>query len=810
VTLWRDIRFGLRTLRKSPGYTTAAVLTLALGIGATTAIFSSSDAFLWKPLPVPHLDRMAAVTQRVPDDPGDWMPVSPADSTDIEHQQTCFEQVTAWTDGLANIVGADGEPERVGQYLVQPNFFSLLGVTPALGRGFVMDEDREGYDKVVVLSDAIWRRRFAADRAIVGKKIRLDDEDYQVIGVAPARLEFPMGAELWTPLSFSRAERHTRDRSYLAVMGLLQPGTGIAQAQAELDTIGARLAREYPGTNRNRRFHVLPAHRYLLGPHFQQYVVLLFGAVLFVLAIACGNVANLQFARALGRTREVAVRTSLGASRLHLIAQFLSESVLLALGGGLAGLAVASWGIAAIQAGMTPDVARHIPGWSQLSLDGRALAFALVAALAAGILAGLAPAFQCSGPHVTRTLNEGGRGSSSSRAKHRLRGFLVTAEVALSVVLLVGAGLMTLGLSSIAGNARVFEPSSLLTLRLVITERKYPGRAEVTAFYRSVLERIAAIPGVESSVAVTSLPYSYHDVMRPVAIEGKEPRPGEHPVAMYQVASPNVFHTLHIGLREGRLLAPSDSADTLPVAVLSAHAVRRWFPGEGSPIGKRIRIDSPDGPGPWTTIVGIVDDVPYNPYARSPRTVLYVPYTQGTRRFMDVAVRTHGDPLRFASAVRAAIHAVDKQQPVTEMYTLDEVVKHSTLGLAYVAVEMAIFGVIALILSSIGVYGVMSYLVAQETHDIGIRMALGAQRSTVMKMIFRRGMASAGTGLLLGLAAAYGMARLVASLVFGVSASDPATFIAIPLALAASAALANYIPARRAVRIDPMDALRCE
>jgi putative ABC transport system permease protein len=529
-----------------------------------------------------------------------------------------------------------------------------------------------------------------------------------------------------------------------------------------------------------------------------------------VLLIACVNVANLQFARTLGRTREVALRTSLGASRRQLVAQFLSESVLLAVGGGLAGLALASWGVAAIQTSMPADEARFIPGWNQMSLDGRVLAFTLLVTLATGLLAGLAPALQCSQPNLARTLNEGGRGSSSSRSKHRLRDILVAAEVALSVVLLVGATLMARGLSSVAGNARMFEPSTLLTLRLAITEQKYPAAADVRAYYRDVLEHIGAIPGVESAVAVTRLPYRGHDSSIPLTIEGRRPEPGRQPEALYQAASPNLFRTLHIPLRDGRLLSPSDKADSLPVAVVSAHAARTWLPGESSPLGKRIRVDRTDGPAVWTTIVGVVDDVPYDAYDRVPRDVLYVPYAQERLRFMDIGVRTHGDPRRLAHAVSAAVHEVDKQHPAANVQTLDEVVQHRTLGLFYVVTEMAMFGVIALILSSIGVYGVMSYLVARETHDIGIRIALGAQRSTVMGTLFRRGMATAGVGLGLGLLAAFIMARVLASVLFGVSAGDAATFVAIPLALAAAAALAIYIPARRAVRIDPMDALRSE
>ncbi len=807
MSLWNDLRYAARTLRHAPGFALTAIFTLAFGIGATTSTFSVADALLWKPAPLIELDPLVAVVQRVPDDPNSWNSLAPADLEDVRTRSTSFSSVTFWTSGLANLAGAGSEPERVSQYLVGANFFEVVGVHPALGRGFLPGEDEPGREQVVVLSNALWRRRFGGDPRVVGKNIRLDDASFLVAGVMPPKFEFPPSAELWTPMAQTPAERSVRDRSMFVALGRLAAGRTAAQAQAELDTLGAHLAWEYPSTNKNRRFMATPAHDFLIGAYTHQYVLLLFGAVLFVLLIACANVANLQFARALGRTREIALRTALGAGRRRVVAQLLTESTLISLAGALLGLLVARWSLDWIVGGMPPDVERFVPGWDQIHLDWRALAFTLAAALAAGILAGLVPAWQCSRPNLHETLRDGGRGATSGRAKHRLRGVLVAAEIAMSVVLLVGASLMVRGFDRLVRGGAQMEPAGLLTLRLAITANKYEEPWKQAGFYREVLERISETPAVKDAAAVTALPYSQHSTYEEVEIEGRAPEPGEQPAAMQQSVSQNYFSTLRIALKRGRLLDSRDGPDSPPVAVVSEHLAQRYWPGE-SPVGRRFRTVIPAGPGPWTTVVGEVSDVPHSMYDRGFRSVAYVPYQQVPRLWMDIAVRTAGDPMRAAPAVTAAIRGVDAEQPVADVRTMDTMMRHEATGLIYVAVMMGAFGILALALSTVGVYGVMAYLVGEQKHEIGIRVALGAPRSTVLAMVFRRGLATTAAGLAAGLALAFAMARVMASLIWGVSAGDLATFVGIPVALLAAAVVAIYVPARRAMKMDPIAALR--
>jgi len=809
MTFWQDVRFGARTLRKSPGYTLTAIVTLALGIGVTTSTYSVCDAMLWKPVPIPRLDRLAMVLQRVPNDPNDWMNLAPADFEDIRQNNTTFESLAAWQYGMANIVGADGEPDRARQILVTANFFDVIGVPPALGRAFVAGEDQPGRERVVVLSDALWKRRFGGDPGVVGRTIRLDDADYVIVGVMPRRIEFPMDSELWTPMALKPAERHSRELTSLVAIGVLKPGRTPEHADAELGAISATLARQFPDTNRNRRFVSWNAHDFLIGPYTKQYNIMMFASVLFVLLIACANVANLQFARAIGRAREVAVRTAMGAARRRIVVQFVTESLLLALAGATLGLVVASWSLVAIKAGMPADVEKYILGWKEISLDSRALAFTMLAAVATGILAGLAPAWQSSRPNLTTTLKEGGRGSSAGRERHLLRDLLVAAEIALSVVLLVGASLMVRGVAVTAKDDRAYQPESLLTFELAITEAKYHAPYQQAAFYHDLLEKLKAIPGVESAAAVTSLPHNGH-YTRSIAIEGRTPEPGNAPAAQIQAASANYLRTMHVPLLAGRLLAESDSADTLPVAVITEAMARRYWPGEPFPIGKRVRMASGDARARWFTIVGVTANVVSTMWDRGPRPMMFMPYQQFPRLWMDFAIRTTGDPMRLAPPALAAVRSLDPQQPVSYVFTLDVLRRHEATGLLYVASVMGVFGLLALVLSAVGVYGVMSYLVGQQTHEIGIRMALGAGKATVLRMVFRRGLLTALAGLAVGMFTAYVMAGKLALLIWGVPASDPATFTLIPILLFAAAALAIYIPARRAIAVDPIIALRYE
>jgi len=811
MNLWNDVRYGARVLRKSPGFTTTAVLTLALGIGATTAVFSVCDAMLWKPVPLPHLESLAMVLQAVPGDPSGWSDATPADTADIQKQSTSFSSLASYDQGLANIAGAGGEPERVAQALVTANFFHVTGVQPALGRAFRPGEDQKGREQEVILSYNLWQRRFGGDRTLVGKTIRLDDQDYTVVGVMPAKFDFPVATELWTPLPFTAKDWNSRTSQQLDSVARLKPGVTVERAGAELDGIARRLEQMWPNTNTRRRFRIMPVLHFMIGDEDRQYDLMLLGAVMFVLLIACANVANLQFARASVRMREVALRTALGAGRGRVVVQLLTESILLSLAGAGFGLLVAAWGLKMIKAGMPVEIEKYVLGWNEIHLDARSLLFTLAAAVGSGIVAGLAPAWQCSRPNLTDALKEGGRGGTAGRGHHRLRSMLVAAEIALAVVLLVGGGLMVRGFQTLVNGSTRLDPATFLTMRLAITETKYRENYQVADFYRQVLERAGAVPGVRAAVAVNALPYSNHSSGRNFLIEGRPVEPGNRPNCMYQPASSRYFEALNVPLLAGRVLGEQDGPDAPKVAVISQRLARKYFPNEPAPIGKRIKLAvSPDDKAPWITIVGEVGDVVHNIYDRGPRATLYVSYRQFPSRFMDVGMRTAGDPMLVVPAVMAAIRSVDPEQPITEVRSLETAMHQNATGLNYMAVLMGIFGILALTLSAVGVYGVMAYLVSEQTHEIGIRMALGAPRAEVLGMVFRRGMVTAAVGLAVGLPLAYGFARLLSSLVFGVTATDPATFTGIPLALGLASALAIYVPARRAMKIDPIVALRYE
>ncbi len=805
----RDVRYAIRSVSKAPGFALTAILTLALGIGATTAIFSVCDAMLWKPVPLPGIESLVMVHQAVSDDPRDFTDNTPADVADIRAQSDSFSGSATYQQGSANIVSQGGEPERADESLVSSNFFDVLAVQPEIGRGFRSGEDEDGAARVVVLSDAFWRRRFGADPSIAGKTIRLDDRDTTVIGIMPANVNFPLPTEVWTPLILTLDQRHSRLAQSVTVIARLKPGRTVQQASAEVAGIARRLEAQYPDTNKNRRFLVRSTLEFLIGVENRQYALLLFYSVMFVLLIACGNVANLQYARATGRAREIALRTALGAARWRLMAQVVMECVVLSVGGAIAGIALAKWGIDMIRAGMPPRIGKYILGWQQIHIDMRTLGFMLGAAVIAGILAGLAPAWQCSRPNLSENLRDGGRGSSSGRARRRLRGLLVAAEIALAVVLLVGASLMVRGFQALVKGAANLEPASLLSLRLALTDTKYHENSQMLAFYDDVLRRINAMPGVKSAIAVTALPYSGHSSGRFFTIEGRPLEHGDQPSSQVQNVSPKYFETLRVPLRAGRLLGESDTSQTQRVAVVNERMAQRWWPHQ-SPIGRRIKFGPPDSKQPWMTIVGVVGNTTHDAFDRTPRTALYVPMSQSPRLWMDVAVRTSGDPLLLAPAVTAAIRAVDPEQPIGNMATLETWMHEQSVGLNYMAVLMGVFGVLALVLSSVGVYGVMAYVVSEQTPEIGIRMALGAARSSVLALVFRRGMITAIAGLAVGMVMAVGFAHLIASMVYGVSESDPATFIGIPIALLVSAALAIYIPARRAMKIDPIVALRYE
>jgi len=644
---------------------------------------------------------------------------------------------------------------------------------------------------VVMLSDTVWRAHFGGEPGLVGRTIRLDDRNYTVVGIMPPGFYFPRPSrQIWIPLALTPEERTSRTVQLVDSGGRLAPGHTLAQVTAEVNGIAARLEQQYPETNAHRRFLVWNAQQYFAGSGslVSVYSAMLLGASLFVLLIACVNVANLQFARATGRWREIAVRTALGARRSRLVRQLVTESMALAVVGAAAGLVLARWGLAMIQAHVPAELVRYAPGLAEIGLNRHALVFTLVAALGSGILAGLLPAWRCSRANLTESLRPG---------RHWMRSILVGGEVALAVVLLVGAGLMVRGFQTLVSSSTGLEPSTMLTLQLTLSENREP-----TGYYREVLDRIAALPGVRSAVAVTALPYSRHGGVSPVTIEGRPVEPGKEPTALVQSATPGYFQSLHIPLRAGRLPAESDSPTTLHVAAVSESMARRWWP-DGSVIGRRVQVR----PGEWVTIVGVVGDIEQSVVFRGFTPTVYLPFAQLPERTMDLAIRTAGDARTLAPAVRATVRSVDREQPITNLNTMASLIEQEAFVFAYMAALMGVFGVLALVLSSVGVYGVMAYVVSGQTHEIGVRMALGAPRGTVLAMLFRRGMRTALVGLAVGLIPAYGLARLMRAVVFGVSAVGPAV-LGIPLVLAASAALAIYIPARRALKIDPMAALR--
>jgi putative ABC transport system permease protein len=808
---WQDVRYGCRQLRTDRGFAIVTAITLSFGIAATTTIYSLCDVFVWKTLPLADPDTLVAVLNVFPGNPHLWQLSTPADVDDIRKSQTLLSNMASWERGSADIVDAGGEPLLVDQARVTANFFDVVGVSPVLGRSFLPGEDQPGRDRVAIMSDRLWRARFQADPGVVGRILRLNDLNYTIIGVMAPKFAFPRPAgDLWTPLTFTPEERASRSDGRIDSFGRLRPGHTVRQVQSELDGLALRLEKLYPQTNTKRRFLAWPVHRYVAGDYAMGFLNMLLGAALFVLLIACVNVANLQFARGTARFREVALRQALGASRWRTVAQLVTESVILSLAGALLGIVLAHYGLRAIREGLPVEVRKYAPAWSDLRLNAHALAFALAAAVLSGIVAGLAPALRSSRPNLTEALKEGGHASSAGPGRHRLRSALLVAETALTVVLLVGAGLMVRGFQNVLAGDTAIEPATLLTLKLDLGATSHRTPEQVVEFYRQVVERMAALPGVEAAAAVSAVPFNGHERSSGFAIQGRELRPGDRPAAQLQAVSPDYFRTLRIPLRAGRLLSGRDGPRTAPVAVVSEEMARQWWPAKESPIGQQIKLGTRDSNGPWITIVGVVGGIRASILDRVSRPAIYVPYVQHPESAMDIAMRVARDPLTLAAPARMAIKAVDSEQPVDEIMTVQKRKQNQAISFTYMASLMGIFGVFALLLSCVGIYGMTAYVVAQQSHEIGIRMALGAGAWTVLRMFLLRGSRAALAGLVIGLVFAFGLARLLAAIIWGVSATDVRTFAAVPLLLILATGLAIYIPTRRAVRVDPMVALRNE
>ncbi len=810
-TFGQDIRFGVRMLVKNRLTTLVCVAALALGIGANTAMFSLAEAFLLRPVPFDNAEKFVALVDARPGQNIDMNSVAPATYFEWQEQAHSFDEMGAYRWDTLNLTGA-GEPEKVQGFEISANFFGMLGIQPRMGRTFLPEEEQRGKDQEIILSSGLWERRFASDPNVLGKTLKVYGKTYTIVGVMAKGFDYPKPAEAWVPLSFDVKERAARDQRQLWVLARLKPGVTFTQASAEMHTITARQAQAFPDVYNGWNLHAMPLSAFATGDLTRQFMFLLLGAVGFVLLIACADVANVQFARVTGRHKELAVRTAMGASRSRIVRQLLTESVLLSLAGAALGLVLAMWWISLIVNHMPPDVAQFIAGWNTISLDLNAFLFTLAIAVLSGIVSGIAPSWFHSQTNISETLKESGRGASTGRARHRLRSALVISEIALALILLVGAGLLVKGFRALLSVHENYHPASVLTLTLSLPDDQYARKPMRVAFHEEVLRRLATIPRVESAALATVVPYANGGGadLENFTIEGRAPQErGETNSSIVDTISPNYLRLMNIGLRTGRELSDSDGDSTLPVADISGVLAARYFPGE-NPIGKKIKIGKADGDSPWMTIVGIVGDVHYSWIDKQELPTIYRSYRQTPPMYTSLLVRTQGDPVGFVPAVRSQVAAVDPNLPLFDVKSFDTLINDSIVGIAYVAAMMAILGLIALVLASVGIYGVMSYSVGERTHEIGVRMAMGASSNDVQRLILRSGLFLTITGMAIGLPLALGLAYALSSLLFGVKVADPFAFVGLPLLLAAVATVACYLPARRAVRMDPLTALRYE
>lgn len=810
----QDLRFAIRMLLRQKMFSLAAIVALALGIGVNTAVFSVVNAVLLRPLPYQNSDRMVLLWGNFLKLNIEQMRAKAAEYVDYRDQTQSFEQVAAFNTADFNFTGGQ-QPERIAGASVTANLFSMLGTTAAQGRLISPEENQTGRDKVIVLSHGFWQRRLGGAANVINSNVRLNDQNYTVIGVMPAGFEFPHAsfnftepAEFWVPLAFTTDQITERQRPYyLNVIGLLKPNVTLEQSRTEMTALAQRFEQQYPGyrgpnnADGGWRITVVPLQEQIIG-NSRRALLVLFAAVGLVLLIACANAANLLLMRATVRQKELAVRAAIGASRNRLFRQLLTESLLLSGLGGVCGLALAWWGIKGLLA-LSPD---NLPRLSETNLDGRVLWFTVGISLLTGLIFGIAPALQASKVDLQQSLKEG---AAATRGRHWLRNALVVGEVAIAMVLLIGAGLL---LNSFLQLQRInpgVDVNRVLSAEIALPNSRYPEPAKAAAFYQELLRKMESLPGVESASLSTIQPLSQSAVNDPFSIEGRAMDFNNPSVAGWQLIAPNYFRSLGIGLVAGRDFNEHDNTEVSGVAIINDALAKRYFPNE-NPIGKRITLGIPRPENPWKTIVGIVKNIPHKGLESSTEPDLYLPYLQQPRCDAYLLARASASPLSLAAAVREQVLAIDKDQPVASVKPLTELVAATTAPRRFNTLLLGIFATVALLLAAVGIYSVISYSVTQRTQEIGIRMALGASANDVTRLIVKQGMIPALIGIAVGVAGAITAARAMTSLLFGVKATDPLTFVLVAIALTAIAMLACYFPARRAAKVDPIKTLRHE
>ncbi len=804
-TLLKDIRYGIRVLMKRPTFTVVAALTLALGVGANAAIFSVVDAVILKPLPFEAPDRLFVVWEKPPTHPRNS--VAAANFLDWKDRNEVFEQMAARSARSFNLSEID-QPEKMPGLMVSPNYFDLLGVKPAIGRTFRSDEDQQGRHQVVVITNRLWQKRFGADRNLVGNTITLDGEKYTVIGILQPNSNFDRDrVQVYAPLVFSPGGIN-RSSHFLTVLARLKPGVTVEQAQSNMDAITAAIAEQAPQTNKGWGARLDPLRDQIISPELQKTVLMLFVAVCFVLLTACANLGNLTLARAATRHKEISIRSALGASRLQLIRQLMTESLLLSLLGGIIGILLGLWLVDIFTALMPPGI---IPAEAQITIDHRVLLFAMAVTILTGVIFGLAPAWQASKTDLNSALKEGSRDSSIPVSRRRLSRLLIVSEIALALVLLIGSGLLIRSLLQLQKVELGFRPENVLTMHVSLPQTKYKTNEQVYSFYSQMLERIEAVPGVEHAGLVTDLPIVGWSYGIQFSVEGRpQADTSNRTFAHQQRITPDYFAALGIPLLKGRKFTERDNSAAPPVVIINETFARRYFSDE-DPVGKRLAVDT--NPSVSCEIVGIAGNVKvYGLGDKAPEENLeiYAPFAMNPSADSFIALRATGPSVQLAGIVQREIQSLDKDQPVTQVRGMEEIISGTLSDERFNTMLIALLAAVAVALSAVGIYGIISFTVTQHTREIGIRMALGAQKRDIFKMILGYGLRLTVWGVAIGLVGAFALTRLMSSMLYGVSATDSITFAIVTLLLIAIALLACYLPARRATRVDPMVALRYE